>query len=136
MGVDDPGVALVTGASAGIGEEYVKQLASQGFDLVLTARRKERLDSLGEKLSDQHGIKIEVIQGDLFKSSDVEKISARIKTINNLDCLVNNAGFGTEVNFLDGNSDINLFINMLKGYCPGKACAYHSITSNSARSWK
>ena len=113
MGVEEPGVALVTGASAGIGEEYAKQLASQGFDLVLTARRKDRLDSLAEKLGDKHGTKIEVIEGDLFESSDVERISAHIKTINNLDCLVNNAGFGTDINFLDGNSDINIFINML-----------------------
>jgi short-subunit dehydrogenase len=117
MGVEDPGVALVTGASAGIGEEYAKQLASQGFDLILTARRKERLDSLAEKFSDEHGIKTEVIQGDLFESSDVEKITANIKTIKNLDCLVNNAGFGTDVDFLDGNSDINLFINMLNLHC-------------------
>ena len=109
MGVEEPGVALVTGASAGIGEEYAKQLASQGFDLILTARRKERLNSLAEKLSDKHGIKIEVIQGNLFESSEVEKIAAHIKTIHNLDCLVNNAGFGTDVNFLDGISDINLF---------------------------
>jgi short-subunit dehydrogenase len=117
MGVEDPGVALVTGASAGIGEEYAKQLASQGFDLILTARRKERLDSLAEELGDQYGIKIEVIQGDLFKSSDVDKISTRIKTIKKLDCLVNNAGFGTDVNFLDENSDINLFKNMLNLHC-------------------
>jgi short-subunit dehydrogenase len=117
MGVEEPGVALITGASAGIGEEYAKQLASQGFDLILIARRRERLDSLAEKLGDNHGIKIEVIQGDLFESSDVEKISAHIKTINNLDCLVNNAGFGTDVNFLDGNSNINLFINMLNLHC-------------------
>ncbi|MHA1885886.1 MAG: SDR family NAD(P)-dependent oxidoreductase, partial [Promethearchaeota archaeon] len=113
MEVEDPGVALVTGASAGIGEEYAKQLASQGFDLILTARRKERLDSLAENLSSKYGVKIEIIQGDLFESSDVEKIATRIKTINNLDCLVNNACFGTDVNFIDGNSDINIFINML-----------------------
>ncbi len=117
MGVEEPGVAVVTGASAGIGEEYAKQLASQGFDLILVARRKERLDSLAEKLGDKYGTKIEVIQGDHFESSDVEKISAHIKTINNLDCLVNNAGFGTDINFLDGNSDINLFINMLNLHC-------------------
>lgn len=117
MGIEDPGVALVTGASAGIGEEYAKQLASQGFDLILTARRKERLDSLTEKLGDKHGIRTEVIQGDLFEPSDIEKIATHIKNINNLDCLVNNAGFGTDINFLDGNSDINLFINMLNLHC-------------------
>ncbi|MHA1987449.1 MAG: SDR family NAD(P)-dependent oxidoreductase [Promethearchaeota archaeon] len=117
MGVGEPGLALVTGASAGIGEEYAKQLAAQGFDLILTARRKEKLDSLAEKLSDKYDIKIEIIQGDLFKSSDVERIATYIKTINNLDCLVNNAGFGTDTNFLDGNSDINLFINMLNLHC-------------------
>lgn len=117
MVVEDPGVALVTGASAGIGEEYAKQLASHGFDLILTARRKERLNSLAEKLTDKHSIKVEVIQGDLFETSDVDKIAAHIKTIKNLDCLVNNAGFGTDLDFLDGNSDINLFINMLNLHC-------------------
>ncbi|MFW9783851.1 MAG: SDR family NAD(P)-dependent oxidoreductase, partial [Candidatus Heimdallarchaeota archaeon] len=117
MGVEDPGIALITGASAGIGEEYAKQLASQGFDLILTARRKDRLEILAEILAEKHGVNIEVVQGDLFKSLDVDKLSTRIKTINNLDCLVNNAGFGTDVNFLNANSDINLFINMLNLHC-------------------
>jgi short-subunit dehydrogenase len=117
MGIEDPGVVLITGASAGIGEEYAKQLAAQNFDLILTARRKERLEELAENLKNKHGIKVEVIQGDLFNSSDINRISAYIKTIDNLDCLVNNAGFGTDVNFVDGNSDIDLFINMVDLHC-------------------
>ena len=63
--VVEKGYVLVSGASAGIGVVFAKQLASHGCDLILTARRKERLDSLAEELRKEFGIKVETLSADL-----------------------------------------------------------------------
>jgi short-subunit dehydrogenase len=87
--------ALVTGASAGIGQAFANVLAARGFDLVLTARRRERLESLGRELSNRHGIQTSVIAEDLADPGAGERLvgilGARGLTI---DFLVNNAGYG------------------------------------------
>jgi short-subunit dehydrogenase len=87
--------ALVTGASAGIGVALAKQLAAGGTHLVLTARRRERLEELSRKLKDAHGIQTEIFVADLAQPDAPEKIYAftRQKGIA-IDLLVNNAGFG------------------------------------------
>lgn len=95
MGFEDqPGTALITGASAGIGAEYARQLASYGYDLILSARRKDRLDALADELTSKHGITVEVFPADLAKRIDVERLEERIFNENRLVILVNNAGFG------------------------------------------
>ena len=68
--------ALVTGASAGIGEQFAVQLAEAGFDLVLVARRKEKLDALAVDLRSQFGVAVEVVELDL----DTENASAALLT--------------------------------------------------------
>ncbi len=87
--------ALVTGASAGIGAEFCRQLAAQGFQLVLVARRKERLESLAAELAQAHGTQCLVITVDLSipraAAEIVEKLEASGIAI---DFLVNNAGYG------------------------------------------
>jgi short-subunit dehydrogenase len=85
--------ALVTGASAGIGEAFARRLAST-HDLVLVARRRERLDALAKELSDAHGASCEVITADLAKSDDVTRVEERLRA-GDIDLLINNAGFGT-----------------------------------------
>src|SRR5882762_11936155 len=87
--------ALVTGASAGIGVALAEELADGGTHLVLTARRKERLDELARALTAKHKVKAEVFAADLAESSAPEKIFAftKEKAIE-IDLLVNNAGFG------------------------------------------
>ncbi|MFX1312398.1 MAG: SDR family NAD(P)-dependent oxidoreductase [Promethearchaeota archaeon] len=117
MGVENPGTAVVTGASSGIGESFARILGSQGFDLVITARRKERLDSLAKELKKKEGIDVNVIPGDLSQSEFMEEIASYIYTINNLDVLVNNAGFNTFENFIYKDSDINVFMKMLNLHC-------------------
>ncbi len=100
MNWDNPGVALITGASSGIGAEFARQLASQGFDLILIARRKEKLEELSKKLNKKYSITANVLVADLSKLSENEKIVAKIIELNNLDILVNNAGFGIFNSFL------------------------------------
>ena len=117
MDVEDPGVAVITGASSGIGESFARILSSQGFDLVITARRKGRLESLAAELKQKHGINVEIIVGDLSQPEFMEETASYIETLNNLDVLVNNAGFGTQEDFISKNSDITVFMMMLNLHC-------------------
>jgi len=117
MDVEQPGVAVITGASSGIGESFARILSSQGFDLVITARRKGRLESLAAELKQKHGINVEIIVGDLSQPEFMEETASYIETLNNLDVLVNNAGFGTQEDFISKNSDITVFMMMLNLHC-------------------
>ena len=86
--------ALVTGASAGIGEGFAKQLARRGYDLVLVARRRNRLDAISQELRDARGGDCQVIEADLTQDEDVSRVEERLRA-GDIDLLVNNAGFGT-----------------------------------------
>jgi uncharacterized protein len=87
--------ALITGASAGIGMELATQLAAGGAHLVLTARRRDRLDALSNKLKTTHGIQAETFVADLAQPDAPEKIHAFTKERGlAIDLLINNAGFG------------------------------------------
>ncbi len=89
-----PGTALVTGASSGIGATFARRLASDGYDVILTARRKERLEDLAADLAKSHGVKTECLVADLATSEGVSIVEERIRSLDNLGMLVNNAGFG------------------------------------------
>ena len=90
-----PLVALITGASAGIGAEYARQLAAHGLDLVLVARRADRLHELAQSLTQTYGVNVEVIAADLAQEADVARLEEHIRAMDNLAMLVNNAGFAT-----------------------------------------
>jgi short-subunit dehydrogenase len=91
---DNPGYALITGASSGIGAEFARELAKQGFNLILVARRKQRLENLSQELNNKYSITAEVLVADLSKMSDIEKVASKISNTANLDVLINNAGYG------------------------------------------
>jgi short-subunit dehydrogenase len=87
-------VALITGASAGLGRTFAMQLAKLGYDLILVARDVTRLQEVAESVAAQHEVSAEVLPADLTRDEDVARIVSRIDN-GPLDLLVNNAGFGT-----------------------------------------
>ena len=104
--------ALITGASAGLGTEYARQLAAAGTDLVLVARRLDRLEDLAKELRSHHDVKAEVVQADLSTSAGVAAVESRIAATPTLDLLINNAGFGGRTGFVKGEAADHL--NMVR----------------------
>lgn len=95
-------LAVITGASSGIGAEFARQLAERGYDLLLAARREERLRSLAEEVAAQHSVAgIEIMPCDLAIDADVHALAARIRSAPRFAILVNNAGFGANGFFAD-----------------------------------
>ncbi|MBV9137106.1 MAG: SDR family NAD(P)-dependent oxidoreductase [Hyphomicrobiales bacterium] len=92
--------ALVTGASAGIGVAFAERLARAGHDLVLVARRRDRLVALADRLERETGAQAEVVCADLNDPSALARVEAITAADENLVLLVNNAGFGGYKPFL------------------------------------
>ena len=93
--------ALVTGASAGIGAEFARQLAERGASLVITARRLDRLEALAAELREKYGVRVECIAADLAQTNAVDEICAEIDRRGiRVDILINNAGYGVAGSFL------------------------------------
>ena len=89
-------LAVITGASAGIGKEFARQLAERGFDLLLVARDHERLKTLGAELTSAYGVETEAWPADLSRDDMMRTLAERIARDERVLLLVNNAGFGTK----------------------------------------
>ncbi|HZS85603.1 MAG TPA: SDR family NAD(P)-dependent oxidoreductase [Stellaceae bacterium] len=87
-------LALVTGASSGIGAAFAERLAREGYDLILVARRRDRLEAAAARLSREFSAGVEVVAADLTDAAALAQIEARLADDERLGLLVNNAGFG------------------------------------------
>jgi uncharacterized protein len=92
--------ALVTGASAGIGKAFAEQLGAAGLDLVLTARRRDRLEELASEIAKSSGVRVDVIAADLVDPGAPERIVRELGQTP-IDVLINNAGFGVSERFAE-----------------------------------
>lgn len=93
-------IALITGATAGIGAAYADYLAREGHDLVIVARDVTRLNQRAEVLRSEFGAEVEIFQADLSRDEDIRRVELRLQnTSRPIEVLVNNAGFGINKSF-------------------------------------
>jgi len=96
--------ALVTGASAGIGTAFARLLAEAGARVIVTARRRDRLDALRAELAEAHGAQVEVVTEDLGDPEGPARLFDRVEALGHpVDLLINNAGFGLSGYFKDND---------------------------------
>jgi uncharacterized protein len=105
------GIALITGASSGIGAVYADRFAKQGYDLILVARNRERLETRASRLTAETGRTIEVVVADLNNREDVHRIEDLLRSNAAITTLVNNAGVGAASPLLQ--SDIRKMEDMI-----------------------
>jgi short-subunit dehydrogenase len=135
--------ALITGASSGIGAAFAERLAQDGYDLIIVARRRDRLEALAEQLKTKHAANFEILTADLSQSNDLRKVEQRIAENTALEMLVNNAGFGGYMPFVELDPDkaeelINLKVlavtRLTRAALPGMIARGHgSIINVSSR---
>lgn len=101
------GKALITGASSGIGREFAVLLSELGFEMILVARRREKLEETAKSCK----TKCIIIEADLSKEDEVYNLYEKVKTYNDINMLINNAGFGLFGEFT--NADLDKELNMI-----------------------
>jgi short-subunit dehydrogenase len=123
-------VALVTGASSGIGEAFARALAARGHDLAVVARRRGRLDSLAASLGGD-GVRVHVLAADLRAPSEVRSVLGRLADRRlSVQVLVNNAGFGVWGRFHE--QDLDLQLDQLRVHAEASVLLTHGLAGAMA----
>jgi uncharacterized protein len=109
--IDSKGTALITGASTGIGAIYADRFAKRGYDLILVARSKDKLDALAQRLTAETGRSVQTLVADLNDKADLANVEAKLQSDASITLLVNNAGIGGAAPLL--NSDVDKMEQMI-----------------------
>lgn len=134
-----PSRSIVTGASSGIGAVFARALAARGSDLVLVARREDRLRELADELESAHGVRAEVLVADLSEPGSGRTLRARVS--GEVDTLINNAGFGDHGVLTDADPevlermvavDVAAVVDLTRAFLPGMLAARHGAIVNIA----
>jgi len=106
------GTALITGASSGIGAIYADRLARRGYDLILVARNRDKLNALASRITDETRREVEVLDADLNDRQSLAAVEHKLRQDASITLLVNNAGVGTHTPLLD--SDVEQMTRMIE----------------------
>jgi short-subunit dehydrogenase len=98
-------LALITGASSGIGEAFARQLAERGYDLCITARRSGQLEDIAAELREKNKVNVNIIVADLAADDGINKVAAWIQENPSITMLINNAGFGARGLFVNKSAE-------------------------------
>lgn len=121
-------VAIVTGATSGIGKEFAFKLAEKGYDLIVVGRREELLNDVADKLRKSYGITVDVNILDLSDTNQLDIFYDKVKEIENVEFLVNNAGLGIEGIF--SNDEYKNQEKLLKVHVDASTKITHGVISN------
>lgn len=113
--------ALITGASSGIGEAFARHLANMGYDLIIVARRQERLERLAEKVS----VKVDIVVADLSTDDGMAQVETVIQAHDEIAFLVNNAGFGLTGHF--GKVSLSKHLAMIRLHLDATVRLTHAV---------
>lgn len=122
VGKDERPVAAITGASSGFGKIYTKRLAAKGCDLILVARREEKLLETANEIKKEYDVEIECVSADLSVLADVERVEKLLESIPTLRYLINNAGFGGNQKFPDVFIDVETKMVLTHCLAPMRLC--------------
>jgi hypothetical protein len=109
------GTAVITGASSGIGAIYANRFASRGYDLILVARNRKRLDAVAKRITEDTGRSVELIVADMNDRADLARVEQVLRTDATISLLINNAGvgvptplFGSDIDKISRMIDLNI----------------------------
>lgn len=119
---ENPGSALVTGASSGIGAIFAYELAKQGFKIILVARREKKLQDVAQKINQKTNQMAEIVTADLAKQEDIDRVVGCIITDGNVEVLVNCAGYGLVGKFSENPIKKELTMMQVHNIAPVQFC--------------
>jgi uncharacterized protein len=103
--MSNKGTALITGASTGIGAVYADRLAKRGYDLILVARSKDKLNDVAKQIQSTTGRKAQILQADLSLPADVKRVAYRLASDSSITAFVNNAGIASASKLLESDPE-------------------------------
>jgi uncharacterized protein len=123
-------LVAITGASSGIGEAFARKLAP-GHQLLLIARRRDRLQALADEFSNKFGTQTEILPADLTKEEDINSVAGRLGAAHELALLINNAGFGIRGRFWE--TDLTALEQMHELHVMATLRLTHAVLPNMVR---